>query len=182
LNRQQEAFKYSVKAADNFIANESYLEALGYARIAFEIITKIDTTTDKLDFEDLTQNEYDKLFKVISCALSEMSGGQIGRSAKKFAFRKFNKRSADATYQGFLELELELEVSMLSFLEGQRRAASSSKKKKRLEEEKNRRYAPGGGQLNDWEPSFSDAQLRDDLISQKSRIKVTAPRSSCAVM
>lgn len=107
---------YSVKAADFYIFSDSFQESLRYCRKAFEVLTKKDSTTDMLEYGNVSEIEYKKVLKVVRSALAAMADGMTLQAAsQRLVFRVFNKKTADHLTQGFLDLEVELEASLRVF-------------------------------------------------------------------
>lgn len=174
LRRKQESFKYSVKAADQYVFAAAYGEALLYAKKALEIITKKDDT-DKLEYLGLTENEFKKIVKVVNCALRDMASGSMQEASRKFMFRSLRQKVKDEVYQGFLDLELELEVSMRNFVVEDKIISrrSISVKKKKGDEDSSRRYGPDGENINEWQPSYAEARSINPVVKAGSSCMIS---------
>jgi hypothetical protein len=178
--RKQEAFKYSVKASDRYISLGAYEDGLIYAQKAFTIITKKNTTTDQLEFTDVTTNEYYKLIHVVECALRDMTT-PIRRKSRKVAYRNLKQKAADPMYHGYQELEWALEKSLQEFIEKSKVGSTKSRKRRSEEEDADRRYSLDDG-APDWQPSYAGS-IKSSVKSKPKPSNKTEPpvKSLCII-
>ena len=174
---KREAFKYSVKAADRFVYMGSYGDALIYSRKAFHMLTKRDESTDRHEFPDLTAKDFEKVIKVVECAMKDMAP-PLRRSSMRLAYRSLRKKASDRIFQGFQELELDLERGLKDFMSAAKQTAGqSAKAKAKADDAANQKYSVGDVDTYDWEPSYATQHLNKPK-EQPSSIEV---QSQCSI-
>lgn len=155
MRHKREAFKYSVKAADRFVFMGSYRDALMFSRKSYHILTKRDETTDKYEFPDLAPRDFEKLINVVECALRDMAP-PLRRSSMKLAYRGLRQKASDRIYQGFQELELELERDVKDFISTFKvNTNHSMKTRSKNDDAFSQKYAVDDVDTYDWEPSYA---------------------------
>lgn len=155
----------------------SYGDALIYSRKAYHMLTKRDDLTDRFEFPDLSAKDFEKVVKVVECALRDMAA-PLRRSSMKLAYRSLRQKASDRIFQGFQELELDLERSLKDFISMAKVATSQSAKPKiKAEDAASLKYAAGEVDTYDWEPSYAVQHLSKSK-DQSSAIDI---RSQCSL-
>ncbi len=166
-----------MKAADRFVYMGSYGDALVYSRKAYHMLTKRDDLTDRYEFPDLSQKDFEKVVKVVECALRDMAP-PLRRSSMKLAYRSLRQKAGDRIFQGFQELELDLERSIKDFMSTAKNAINhSAKSKVKSEGDAGVQSAAGEVDTYDWEPSYAIQHLN----KPKDQSSNTEIKSQCSI-